>query len=242
MEPTLVPLPTPPEDFLLTDEEIQRALALKREFLRNPKKIDALFERQVRILRELHQNPRLCKVLGYEDEWQFLRDPEVAEAMRIKVGSRSQLYRLLGLAEVDTKFPKLHILREPHLTKLTHTTVLRRLEALNSSEEKEAEEIIEEVRASTIEKLNSDPHPEVVIEGNIIKINGVAALRAHQFSPLTIRAISLLLHFSPPPRDEIRGREIVAWHDGTCEAVLELLTDDEDTIEHIQHRLHALRG
>jgi hypothetical protein len=239
VEPRLDPLPTPPEHFVPTDEEIQFAHALQQEFLSNEERLDVLFERQVEILLTLHRNQRLLWTLDYANIEDFLNDPETLRAMRVKVGSRAQLYRLLALAEVHERFPSLQILREPHLTKLTHTSVLRKLKALSPTDVEKAADIVAETRLSNIQTLNSLPLPELGIKGNIVLIDGEEVLRISKWSRLTIRAVSKLAHFAPGPNFEIRDGKVLGWHNDQIETIGELLTTDKQQLEYVRDRLQA---
>lgn len=241
MEATLVPIVGTPEEFVPTEEEANRAFALQQEFLGNTEKINVLFERQVQILRELHEHPRLCRALGYDSIWQFLQDPEVENAMRVRVGSRSQLYRLVGLAEVDARFPNLQILREPHLSKLTHSGVLSKLQKLGPSEEEQAELIIAEVRSAPASKLNSMPLPKVETDGHWVLVDGERVLKVRTWSPLAIRAVSKLAHLSPAPGFKIRDGKLLAWQDGQYHILADLETVDDGLIEFVRDRLQATR-
>ncbi len=237
-ERRLVPLPVTPEEFLPTDEEIRVAHALQQEFISNQDKLDALLERQAEILVTLYRNPRLLRTLNYETIYEFLNDPEVVAAIPMKVGSRSQFYRMLDLALVHERFPHLHILREPELAKLARPPIISQLRNLGPGDEARAAAIIAQTRRATLAELNALPLPEVSTKGNVVLIDGVEVLRVMRWSPLAIRAVSKLAHFSPAPSYDIRDGKLVAWHNDQLETIGEL-TSDERGVEYVRDRLQA---
>lgn len=231
------------EDFIPTETEIQRAHQLQQELLANATTIEESFERQMLILLELRENPRLCRALDFDNVWQFLQDPEVKASLRITIGSEPQLYRMLRLAKVHRIFPRLGILRAPHLTKFTHTDVLNRLEGLLPGQDEEAQKLVDEAVCTPIQRLQGEPGREIRTKGDVVLIDGEPILKVKQWSPLAIRAVSLLLHMSPAPSFELNVEEktITGWSDGRAETIFEILTENEGVFEYLQKRLHAIR-
>ncbi len=128
------PLSILTEDFIPTLEEAERAHKLQQILTFCAKGIDELFEQAVRVLREFVDNPRLMRAAGWNSVDEMLLDPDVRGALKIAVTSYEQRRRLLRVAEVDRHVPSVGVLRVEHLTTITTTSRLRRLEKLVKEE------------------------------------------------------------------------------------------------------------
>ncbi len=94
---------------------------------------------------------------------------------------------------------------------------------------------------STVQKLNSEPEPQFTTDGKLVKMDGEPVLKVLQWSPLTVRAVSMAEHLSPGPSYEIRDGQVIAWQGEHREVIGDLMTDDDARIEYLKARLHAKR-
>lgn len=243
IEPNYEPLPPIVEDFLPTQDEANQAFALEMELQSCGRAVRENLKRMAEILLLFFENVRLCKARGFDSFWEWIRDTEVAASLPSGPMGDRWVYRQLALARVDRKFPTAEVFDQPHLTNITHTAAIAQLEALAPGEEGKAIEILEKARTSTIEQLNSEPVPELTVDEKrkLVKLDGVTVLKVRSWSPLTIRAISLMMHLSPPPGFDFRDRQLIGWLNNHSEVIGDVQTDDDALIEPLRGRLHAKR-
>ncbi len=232
-----------PEDFLPTPEEAKRAHELQQILTFCAQGINDLFETAARALREFADHPRLMRAAGWDSIDQMFMDPTVKGVMKVAIGSYEQQRRLLRIAEIDRHLPSIGILRVEHLTSITTTSRLPRLENLVKQElpPEELESRALNIIHGDLPEEEAKDEPTMEFDGRYITCNGVRVIRVTADGTLAARLVSVLAHLQIKWR--IEGTEIVAYDkDGARQVGGRLLVDDDEVREWALRRLHARKA
>ncbi len=229
-----------PEDFIPTPEELERAHKWQQILILCAKGIDDLFEQALRVLREFADNPRLMRAAGWDSVEEMFMDPDVKGVMKVAVNSYEQQRRILRLAEIDRRLPSVGVLRVEHLTSITTTSRLPRLEKLVRQDlppdemDKQAFEILH----GDLPAVEEQEEPILAYDGRYVTLDGKRVIRVTADGPLAARLVSALAHLQVKWR--IEAADIVAYDKaGNRKVGGRILVDEEEVRAWAARRLHA---